>query len=537
MHEEATVRQIDDITIDFARRKIYDRERNEIVLSALSFDTLRALTDAAPAALSADELIERAWRGAVVSDDAVTQRIRLLRKALGDDPKKPRYIETQRNAGYRLIPPVTEVTFVPPVRQISRYLMAAAVGILILAVAVFVTRDANEVSQSMDATPTVSRGPVTADELADSAADLVGQRNPDSLRHAIELYEQALKLSPGSARIKAELSLALARSVAWYGDKAEVAYRAERLAREAALDGSFIEAELALGFSLDALGRTDAARTAYERAVALDPKHWGARASLAYLLQVQGKLVEALSHNMIAYEHAPPGTLDAQVASCLRLLGFYDVASEWLARSNQLDPDSAHAAATLALDLFTRDRISDAQEVISAALARGVEQVEFYEYQIVLALMHDDIDLAATVVDNAPASISHRGPFEIWRAVVNAMSSGDVQNAIALSEQILSDIDAGETWPENYLYVAILEAVAGRGDNSLVALLQLESVGYRDFLWLERLPPLAVLREEVIFREIISTMRNDVQRQKAQVLTANWLPDEIRDSSESAADP
>jgi len=88
MDSEITVRQIDDLTVDLARRKIYDHERNEIVLSALSFDSLRALIDAAPAALSADELIARAWRGTIVSDDAVTQRIRLLRKALGDNSKK-----------------------------------------------------------------------------------------------------------------------------------------------------------------------------------------------------------------------------------------------------------------------------------------------------------------------------------------------------------------------------------------------------------------------------------------------------------------
>jgi len=366
---------------------------------------------------------------------------------------------------------------------------------------------------------------------------LVQQRNPNSLRHAIELYEQALKLSPRNVQIKAELSLALSRSVAWYGDKIEVAHRAEQLAREATLDSPSLGAELALGFSLDSLGRTDAARAAYERAVALDPKHYGARASLAYLLQVQGKLVEALSHNIIAYEYAPPGTLDAQIASCLRLLGFYEVASQWLARSNQLDPDSAHAAPTMALDLLTRDRITEAREVISAALARGVEQVEFYEYQIVLALMHNDFELASTIINSTPASIGHRGPFEIWRAVVAALSNGESRGAITLSEKLMSNIEAGETWPENYLYVAMLEAAAGRKDNALVALLELESAGYRDFLWLERLPPLAILREDEIFTEIISNMRDDVQRQKEQVLTANWLPDEIRDRSDTTTSP
>ena len=76
--------RIDDITVDLTRRRVV-RGRNEVIsLSALSFDTLRALIDAAPAPLTANELIELAWQGSVVSDDTVTQRIRLLRKALGD---------------------------------------------------------------------------------------------------------------------------------------------------------------------------------------------------------------------------------------------------------------------------------------------------------------------------------------------------------------------------------------------------------------------------------------------------------------------
>ena len=74
--------RIDDITVDLTRRRVV-RGRNEVIsLSALSFDTLRALIEAAP--LTANELIELAWQGSVVSDDTVTQRIRLLRKALGD---------------------------------------------------------------------------------------------------------------------------------------------------------------------------------------------------------------------------------------------------------------------------------------------------------------------------------------------------------------------------------------------------------------------------------------------------------------------
>ncbi len=45
MTELDTVCRIDDLTIDFARRKVYDEKHQEIALPALSFDTLRALVE------------------------------------------------------------------------------------------------------------------------------------------------------------------------------------------------------------------------------------------------------------------------------------------------------------------------------------------------------------------------------------------------------------------------------------------------------------------------------------------------------------
>jgi TolB-like protein len=45
-----------------------------------------------------EELLTLVWPGVVVGDDALTQAIIKLRKALGDDAQEPRYIETIRNA-------------------------------------------------------------------------------------------------------------------------------------------------------------------------------------------------------------------------------------------------------------------------------------------------------------------------------------------------------------------------------------------------------------------------------------------------------
>jgi Tol biopolymer transport system component/DNA-binding winged helix-turn-helix (wHTH) protein len=56
--------------------------------------------------LSRDELVSSIWPGPHVSDDAVSRCISALRRALGDDPAAPRYLETIRKGGYRLLAPV-----------------------------------------------------------------------------------------------------------------------------------------------------------------------------------------------------------------------------------------------------------------------------------------------------------------------------------------------------------------------------------------------------------------------------------------------
>ena len=53
--------------------------------------------------MSKDELFAQVWRGTVVSDDALVTCIQELRKALGDDAKNPRFIETRHRRGYRFV--------------------------------------------------------------------------------------------------------------------------------------------------------------------------------------------------------------------------------------------------------------------------------------------------------------------------------------------------------------------------------------------------------------------------------------------------
>src|SRR6478609_5336514 len=53
-----------------------------------------------------DQLLNRVWTGRFPTPDVLTQAVKELRRALGDDSKPPQYIETIPKVGYRLVAPV-----------------------------------------------------------------------------------------------------------------------------------------------------------------------------------------------------------------------------------------------------------------------------------------------------------------------------------------------------------------------------------------------------------------------------------------------
>ncbi len=71
-----------------------------------TFAVLRHLVDHAGRLITKDELLTAVWRDTIVSEAALATCIRDLRKALGDSPKAPRYIETVHRRGFRFIGPI-----------------------------------------------------------------------------------------------------------------------------------------------------------------------------------------------------------------------------------------------------------------------------------------------------------------------------------------------------------------------------------------------------------------------------------------------
>ncbi|MGH9323250.1 MAG: winged helix-turn-helix domain-containing protein [Vicinamibacteria bacterium] len=78
-------------------------------LDPKSVQVLTFLAEHPDEVLSKERIIDFVWNGAFVSEEVLTTAIWSLRKALGDDAKEPRYIQTIPRQGYRLIAPVERV--------------------------------------------------------------------------------------------------------------------------------------------------------------------------------------------------------------------------------------------------------------------------------------------------------------------------------------------------------------------------------------------------------------------------------------------
>jgi TolB-like protein/DNA-binding winged helix-turn-helix (wHTH) protein len=113
MGEQPQAWQAGDLRIDPEMQSV-ERAGQLIALPPLSFNVLLALVQAAPKFVSNDALMTQVWIGQIVSLETVTQRIKLLRDAIDDDPRKPRYIEGQRGRGYRFVAPVARLPPAPP---------------------------------------------------------------------------------------------------------------------------------------------------------------------------------------------------------------------------------------------------------------------------------------------------------------------------------------------------------------------------------------------------------------------------------------
>jgi len=83
------------------------RDGRDVALPGKAQDLLRCLLERPGSVVSKDEMVAIVWNDAAVTDHSVTEAIHGLRKVLGDDARRPRYIQTVHRHGYRFVAHVT----------------------------------------------------------------------------------------------------------------------------------------------------------------------------------------------------------------------------------------------------------------------------------------------------------------------------------------------------------------------------------------------------------------------------------------------
>lgn len=85
------------------RRRVLVRDGRELPLIPRYFDLLVFLVERRGEAVHRREIFDRIWSDVIVSDSALSQAIRTIRRVLDDDSRDPRFIRTVSRHGYRFV--------------------------------------------------------------------------------------------------------------------------------------------------------------------------------------------------------------------------------------------------------------------------------------------------------------------------------------------------------------------------------------------------------------------------------------------------
>lgn len=397
---------------------VLERQGQPVRLEPRVMDVLVHLARRAGHAVSKDELAERVWKSQFISDETLSVTIYALRKALGDEARRPRYIQTVSRRGYRLIP-VPEpmragtsenagareagrlnadgrlqeaATGTPKLPEGSRPHLARPLGghprfrayrrRIVVAAAASVVLAAAIVWRAVDEPPRhVPRA--EAREAYLKGRYFLDQRSIESWRRALEQFQLAISLDPRDPAGHAGLADTYS-TMADFGiaSSAELRPRAMAQANEALrLDARSAEAHGALGrarfvFDWDFAG----AESSLARALSLDSAYMPAHQAMAWIKSSRGDYTAAIAAARRARQLDPVNTARyTELAYVLALGGRHTDALREVDRALELNPRSF---GTLLTKAWVYELAGNTEQAFTAYMA-GLRMVGVQEQALV----------------------------------------------------------------------------------------------------------------------------------------------------------
>ncbi len=110
--------EFDDFRLD-VREHLLWHHGIEVPLPARAFGILSALIRRKNSLVSKEELLDEVWLDATVEENNLDKNISILRKILGEQTGKRKFIETVRGHGYRFVAPVAVIESVSGIRSFA----------------------------------------------------------------------------------------------------------------------------------------------------------------------------------------------------------------------------------------------------------------------------------------------------------------------------------------------------------------------------------------------------------------------------------
>src|SRR5499427_4005448 len=307
MATSSEVFHFDEFTLDVPERRLL-RGTEAVRLSPKVYDVLVALVQQRGRLVTKDELLTRLWPGSFVEEGSLNVHLSALRKALGEDARRPTYIETVARSGYRFIAAVrcdseVEKPFAP-----------------------------SAVARPVELYELVGRG--RSHLLSDSFFELPAA--VDAFRSAIEIDPTYAPAHAGLAR--ARCVQAVFRAVPHQEAFAEA--KASAL-RALAMDSASADAQVALGTVLFlSEWAWTAAERSLQRALEINLDHTEALLQYGALQEALGRLDDGLrcKQQALARDPRSPGVL-VQIAVSYCHQRKYNDTLVWARRALDVDPN------------------------------------------------------------------------------------------------------------------------------------------------------------------------------------------------------
>ncbi len=465
-----------------------------------------------------EEIRREVWGSTIVVDAALLRIISLLRKALDDTPRAPRYIETISKRGYRLIVEPVPVMKREPARDGPsttpkmpaffnfRFIQHAAPAIL-----AFVALTAALGAGSLVVATRSNSDTLENETIARAQLHYQQFRDEDN-ENAIALFESVIDRATTSGVAHSGLASALAQRYFMWSDDPVDLQMAIVTAREAVrLAPNAAHSHKALGLSLEYAGDSAGALESYLSALEHEPDHWPSIANIGDIYFARGEYRLALNWFTRAHAISPDQTLTAaKLGKAEMALEHYPEATKWFTFILEQRPLHQNATAALARAEFYRGSAGSGMRRCEFLLSRLPHDPSCGVAKTDMLMAQGDWAGAEKALEKYTASAPPKwADYILLRRSQLAYYQNDSQTdalyAFIARAKVNRDMHHMD---KRHWALAAAHALLDNRNESLLHLNAARAFGWSDSRWDELEPAFQSLRDDNRFREYLTGRNN-----------------------------